>query len=49
MNMMQMVGIMVAVYFITLTLLAFYRNIINVKVGNAVFIIVEKLFEIVRF
>lgn len=44
MNMMQMVGIMVAVYFITLTLLAFYRNIINVKVGNAVFIIVDLVF-----
>lgn len=44
MNMMQMVGIMVAVYFITLTLLAFYRNIINVKVGNAIFIIVDLVF-----
>ena len=44
MNMMQMVGIMVACYFVTLTLLCVYRKIINVKVGNAVFIIVDLVF-----
>ena len=44
MNMMQMVGIMVVCYFITLTLLAFYRNIINVKVANTVFIIIDVIF-----
>lgn len=44
MNMMQMVGTMVCCYFVTLTLLAIYRNIINVKVGNAVFIIVDLIF-----
>lgn len=44
MNMVQMVGIMVVCYFITLTLLAIYRNIINVKVGNAAFIIVDIIF-----
>lgn len=44
MNMMQMVGIMVLCYFLTLTLLAVYRNIINVKIGNIVFIIVDLIF-----
>ena len=44
MNMMQMVGLMVCCYFVTLVLLAIYRNIINVKVGNAVFIIVDVIF-----
>ena len=44
MNMMQMVGIMVVCYFITLTLIAIYRNIINVKIGNIVFIIVDVIF-----
>lgn len=44
MNMMEMVAFMVICYFITLTLLCFYRNIINVKVGNAVFIIVDLVF-----
>ncbi len=44
MNMMQMVAIMVICYFITLTLLAFNRHLINVKVGNAVFIIVDVIF-----
>jgi hypothetical protein len=42
--MMQMVGLMVICYFVTLTLLAIYRNIINVKVGNTVFIIVDLVF-----
>lgn len=44
MNMMQMVAIMVACYFITLTLLCIYRNIINIKVANAVFIAVDLVF-----
>ncbi len=44
MNMMQMVGLMVICYFVTLTLLAIYRNIINVKVANTVFILVDLVF-----
>ena len=44
MNMMQMVGIMVACYFITLTLLCVYRKIINVKIANIAFIIVDLVF-----
>lgn len=44
MNMMQMVGIMVACYFITLTVLCLYRKIINVKIGNAVFVVVDIIF-----
>ncbi len=44
MNMMQMVAVMAICYFITLTLLAFYRDIINVRVGNAVFIVVDIIF-----
>ena len=44
MNMMQMVGLMVCCYFVTLVLLAIYRNIINVKVGNVVFILVDLVF-----
>nr|MBE6544661.1 hypothetical protein [Oscillospiraceae bacterium] len=44
MNMMQMVSIMVACYFITLTLLCIYRDIINVKIANTVFIIVDLIF-----
>lgn len=44
MNMMQMVAIMVAFYFITLTLLCIYRSIINVKIANAIFIIVDLIF-----
>ena len=44
MNMMQMVGLMVACYFITLTLLCIYRKVINVKVGNIVFILVDLVF-----
>lgn len=44
MNMMQMVGLMVCCYFVTLVLLVVYRNIINVKVGNTVFILVDLVF-----
>ena len=44
MNMMQMVAIMVACYFITLTLLCIYRDIIDIKIANAVFIIVDIIF-----
>ena len=44
MNMMQMVAIMAACYFITLILLCVYRNIINIKIANAVFIIVDLIF-----
>lgn len=44
MNMMQMVAVMVICYFVTLALLAFYRHIINVKVGNILFIIVDVIF-----
>lgn len=43
-NMMQMVAIMVACYFITLTLLCIYRNLINIRIANAVFIIVDLVF-----
>ena len=44
MNMMQMVAIMVACYFITLILLCYYRDIINKRVANIVFIIVDLIF-----
>ena len=44
MNMMQMVAILVGCYFITLTLLCIYRDIINIKVANTVFIIVDIVF-----
>ncbi len=44
MNMVQMVGIMVACYFITLTLLCIYRKMINIKVANTLFIIVDLVF-----
>lgn len=44
MNMMQMVAIMVACYFITLTLLCIYRKVINVRIANLVFIIVDVIF-----
>ena len=39
-----MVGVMVVCYFLTLILLALYRNVINVKIGNTVFIIVDVIF-----
>ena len=44
MNMMQMVGLMVICFFITLTLLCIYRKAINIKVANGVFIIVDLIF-----
>lgn len=44
MNMVQMVGIMVACYFVTLILLAYYRNLINIKIGNILFIIADLIF-----
>lgn len=44
MNMMQMVSVMVVCYFITLTLLCIYRDIINIKLANAIFIIVDIIF-----
>lgn len=44
MNMMQMVGLMVVCYFITLTLLCVYRKAINVKVANTIFILVDIVF-----
>ena len=39
-----MVGIMVVFYFITLTLLSFYRNIIRIKLANALFIAADLVF-----
>ena len=44
MNMMQMVAIMVACYFITLIILCYYRDIINKKIANTVFILVDLVF-----
>lgn len=44
MNMMQMVAAMVICYFITLTLLSVYRNQINTKIANLVFIFVDLVF-----
>ena len=44
MNMMQMVGIMVGVYFVTLLLISLYHNIINVKIANTVFIAIDLFF-----
>ena len=44
MNMITMIGIMVVCYFITLSIIALYRNKINIKVGNLLFIIVDLIF-----
>lgn len=41
MNMMQMLGIVLFFYFVSLTLICFYRDKINVKVWNAVFVAVD--------
>lgn len=43
MNMQLMLGVGVACYFITLFLLCFYKNKINIKIGNAVFITVDMI------
>lgn len=44
MNMIQMVAIMTICYFVTLVIICLYRNHINVKVGNAIFIGVSIVF-----
>ncbi len=44
MNMMQMVGIMVAMYVLALTAICVYRKAINTKIVNGVFIAVDTLF-----
>ncbi len=45
-NMMQMVGIMVVCYLVTLTAICVYRKEINIKIGNAIFMIVDAAFFI---
>ena len=44
MNMMQMVGIMVFFFFLTLTVICLYHEHINKKIGNLIFIIVDMIF-----
>lgn len=44
MNMMQMVAIMVVCYLVTLTALCIYRKEINIKIANAMFMIVDAAF-----
>lgn len=44
MDMMLMLGILAAVFFISLTLICFYREIINVKITNIVFIVLDVFF-----
>ena len=46
MNMMQMVGIMVALYVIALTALCIYRRAINIKIANGLFIAVDLIFYV---
>ena len=42
--MIVMLGIMTVFYFITLTLICLYRDKINIKVGNLIFVIVDVIF-----
>ncbi len=44
MNMLTMLAILTAVYFITLLLLCLYRQHINIKVGNLIFVILDVIF-----
>ncbi len=44
MNMIQMVGVMVLCYFVTLTIICLYHNHINKKVGNIIFITISIVF-----
>ena len=44
MDMMNMLGILAIVFFVSLTLICFYRDKINTKVFNIVFIIVDVIF-----
>ena len=43
-NMMQMVGIMVVCFIISLTVICAYRKIINIRIANIVFMVVDALF-----
>ena len=44
MNMMQMVGIMVFFFFMSLTVICLYHEHINKKIGNIIFIVIDVLF-----
>ncbi len=44
MNMLTMLAILTTVYFITLLLFCLYRQHINVKIGNLIFVILDVLF-----
>ena len=44
MNMMQMVGIMVFLFFVSLTVICLYHEHINKKIGNLIFIVLDVLF-----
>lgn len=44
MHMIEMLGIMTVVFFLTLLLLCLYRGKINIKIGNAAFIIFDLIF-----
>ena len=44
MDMMNMLGILAIVFFVSLTLICFYRDKINTKVFNIIFIIVDVIF-----
>ena len=41
MHMIQMLGLVTLIYFVTLVLIAFNRDKINVKIGNRIFVIVD--------
>lgn len=47
MDMMLMLGILAAVYFVSLTLICFYRDAINTKIFNIVFIVCDLIFYFV--
>ena len=44
MNMMQMVGIMVFFFFVSLTVICLYHEHINKKIGNIIFIVIDVVF-----
>lgn len=44
MHIIQMVGLVFAIYFITLGFLIFYRHKINIRIGNLIFVIADIVF-----
>ena len=47
MHIMQMLGIVTLLYFVTLALIALNRDKINVKIGNIIFVIVDIILYVV--